>query len=277
MRKRPDWMPICNSFVPSPRPNGHHQYIDDPSMKIGLLGYGKMGKAIEAMAGREGIHVVWSVGREAAAALTVATLREADVVIEFTRPESAFANVTRCLEAGIPVVCGTTGWGSDLPAAESLCREKNGALLWASNFSVGVNLLFAVNRYLASLMQHRPEYRPDATEVHHIHKLDAPSGTAISLLQQVIAEHPQYQGWKEAEDGPPSPYEIPVRAVRQGEVPGTHSIRWQSDVDEITIEHRAHNRQGFAHGALLAAQWIQGRQGVFTMNDVLGINPLRGL
>jgi 4-hydroxy-tetrahydrodipicolinate reductase len=235
-------------------------------MAIGLLGYGKMGKAIEKIAEEQGIAIAWRIGRD-----KLSLLRQADVVIEFTSPESAFPNVCRCLEAGVPVISGTTGWAQDLPRAADLCREKNGAMLWASNFSVGVNLFFALNRYLATLMSNMDGYRAVASETHHIHKLDAPSGTAIGLLEQIIAQNKRYQAWKMTNGEPVSAVEIPITAIRSGEVPGTHEICWQSSVDEICITHRAHNREGFARGAILAAQWIKGRNGVFTISDVLGL------
>lgn len=239
-------------------------------MKIGLLGYGKMGRAIEQIATEQGLDVAWRIGRADLETLDAARLREADVVIEFTRPEAAFDNVMRCLEAGVPVVCGTTGWPGDLPKAQQFCREKNGALLWASNFSVGVNLFFALNRYLARLMEERPEYAPSVTEIHHIHKLDAPSGTALTLTQDILAAATRYDNWVLAPE-PAGPADIPVAAEREGEVPGTHLIQWAGPVDEITIEHRALSRAGFAAGAVLAARWLAGKKGVFGMGDVLGI------
>lgn len=239
-------------------------------MKIGLFGYGKMGAAIEQVTQQQGIEIAWRIRRADVENITPALLRQADVAIEFTRPESALANVLRCLEAGIPVVSGTTGWLDRLPEAEDFCHRQNGALLWASNFSVGVNLFFALNRYLAHLMNERPEYEPSALEIHHIHKLDAPSGTALTLVNELISAVARKSGWALAPT-PASEGEVPVTAIREGEVPGTHRILWQSVVDEISIEHRAHSRTGFAAGAVLAAQWLVGKRGVFGMSDVLGI------
>ncbi|MCB0528309.1 MAG: 4-hydroxy-tetrahydrodipicolinate reductase [Saprospiraceae bacterium] len=239
-------------------------------LKIGLLGYGKMGRAIESLAGEQSVEIAWRISGENQADATPEKLREADVVIEFTRPESAFKNVMNCLEAGVPVVSGTTGWADSLPTAEEYCRKNDGAMLWASNFSVGVNLFFALNRYLSKLMDKRPEYAPSVTEVHHVHKLDAPSGTALSLVQGVIDEVARRSGWT-LQPALTAPEDIPVMAVREGEVPGTHIVRWNSPVDEISIEHRAHSREGFAGGALLAAKWIAGKTGVFNMSDVLGL------
>jgi 4-hydroxy-tetrahydrodipicolinate reductase len=239
-------------------------------MKIGLLGYGKMGKAIDQLALARGWEVVWRIRRDDLPKLTVELLREAEVVIEFTRPEAAFQNVMLCLEAGVPVVCGTTGWQEHLPEAENYCRENGGAMLWASNFSVGVNLFFALNRYLSHLMAQRPEYAAALTEIHHIHKLDAPSGTAITLANDAIAGSGRYQRWQLMPFNSQSDA-LPITSIREGEVPGTHQMLWQSTIDDIKIEHRAHSRTGFASGALLAAEWLRNKQGVFSMNDVLGL------
>ncbi len=237
-------------------------------MKLGIFGYGKMGKAIEQIAEKQGIEVVWRIRRDDSP--SIALLRQADVAIEFTRPEAAFDNVMLCLQAGLPVVSGTTGWQTQLPEAKKYCLENSGAMLWASNFSVGVNLFFALNRRLAQLMADRPEYAASLTETHHIHKLDAPSGTALTLANELIQNADRYSGWSLLPDTPASG-EIPITALREGEVPGTHLVRWQSAIDEISIEHKAHSRVGFAAGAVLAAQWVVGKRGVFEMGDVLGL------
>ena len=242
-------------------------------LKIGLLGYGKMGRAIESLAPEHGIEIAWRVTQENRANATPELLRQADVVIEFTRPEAAFENAMLCLRAGVPVVSGTTGWLEKLPEAQDFCQKNKGALLWASNFSVGVNLFFALNTYLSKLMNGRPEYLPSVIEIHHIHKLDAPSGTALTLVNEIIAKVNRATGWALAPESP-RPGEIPVAAVREGEVPGTHTVKWESATDAISIEHRAHSRAGFASGAILAAQWLAGKQGVFSMKDVLGLNDL---
>lgn len=237
-------------------------------MKLGLFGYGKMGKAIEQIAENQGIEIVWRIRREDNPSPTL--LRQADVIIEFTRPEAALENVMLCLQAGVPVVSGTTGWLDRLPEAQQYCLENKGAMLWASNFSVGVNLFFALNRRLAQLMATRPEYNASMVETHHIHKLDAPSGTALTLANELLANVERYDGWSllPASD---TQGKIPITAIREGEVPGTHLVRWQSPVDEISIEHKAHSRAGFAVGAVLAAQWLVDKQGVFGMGDVLGV------
>ncbi len=239
-------------------------------LKIGLFGYGKMGRAIETIAREQGATIAWRITRENRAAVNHDLLRQADVIIEFSRPEAALENVLACLAAGVPVVSGTTGWAEQLPEAQDYCRKHQGALLWASNFSVGVNLFFAVNHYLARLMDERTEYAAAVTEIHHVHKLDAPSGTALTLVHDLIEQTSRNAGWA-LSPTPPKPGEIPVTAIREGEVPGTHSVVWTGPTDEIRLEHRAHSRTGFAAGAVLAAQWLFERRGVFTMNDVLGI------
>jgi 4-hydroxy-tetrahydrodipicolinate reductase len=238
-------------------------------MKIALLGYGKMGRAIEALALEAGHEVTLRIDLHNQHERAPAYLRQTEVAIEFSRPESAFGNVLACLEAGLPVVCGTTGWLDQLERARELCREKNGAFLYASNFSVGVNLFFALNRYLARLMNDRPDYAPRIDEIHHIHKFDAPSGTAISLAQDMIAACHRLTRWT---DKPPQHTgELPVFSQRLGETPGTHTVTFNSAIDTISIRHEAHSREGFARGALAAAEWIVGKKGVFGMDAVLGL------
>ena len=243
-------------------------------LKIGLLGYGKMGKEIDRLAETQGIDIVWRISSKNLEDRNIETIKEADVVIEFTRPEAAFDNVKACLEAGVPVISGTTGWAEELEKAKEICQSNGGALLWASNFSIGVNLFFALNRYLSSMMGNRPEYAASLSETHHIHKLDAPSGTAISLVQDLIAHISRLNSYKLVETGGNETVPddtVPVTAHRLNEVPGTHQINWQSSVDEITIEHRAKSREGFAMGAITAAKWIAGKRGVFDIGDVLQI------
>lgn len=242
-------------------------------LKIGLFGYGKMGRAIEALAAAQEVQIVWRITRENRVELTTPMLQHADVVIEFTRPEAAFENTMLCLKAGVPVVSGTTGWLDQLPEAQIWCEQNKGALLWASNFSVGVNLFFALNSFLAKMMNERAEYQPALTEIHHVHKLDAPSGTAVTLANEIIARVGRSTGWALAPEAPATGA-IPIAALREGEVPGTHIVQWKSPVDEISIEHRAHSRTGFASGAILAAKWLKGRQGFFSMKDVLGLHTL---
>ncbi len=226
-------------------------------MKIGLFGYGKMGATIAKLALRDGHEIVWRINRENRAEFTPERLREADVAIEFSRPEAAFVNVRDCLLAGLPVVCGTTGWLADLSEARQICLAQNGALFWASNFSVGVNLFFLLNQKLANLMANQPDFRPKMTEIHHIHKLDAPSGTAVTLAEDLILNSKRMGKWilsgaKAAQNLPENT--LKIESIREGEVPGTHIVRWESAVDSIEIMHVAHSREGFAAGAILAAR-----------------------
>ena len=235
-------------------------------MKIALFGYGKMGKAIERIAlGR---------GHEICARINVSTdtdpWEEADVIIDFSLPEVAFANIEKGLGAGIPVISGTTGWPDRYEEATRICKEKKGAFLYASNFSLGVNLFFALNEQLAQLMGARKEYEVKLNETHHIHKLDAPSGTAITLAEAVI-KHTAYGDYHLVGDTEKTKDSLPIESIREGEVPGTHQLIYQSAVDQIELTHTAHNRDGFALGAVIAAEWILGKTGVFTMKDVLNL------
>lgn len=231
-----------------------------------------MGQAVEAQALQRDHEIAWRIGWSNRAELTPERLRQADVVVEFSRPDAALANVMACIEAGVPVVSGTTGWNEKLPQAEQYCREHGGALLWASNFSVGVNLFFALNRYLAQLMDARDEYTPSLEETHHVHKLDAPSGTARTLAEEVMAVSSRIKHWLLANGQPAPPDALPITAIRRGEIPGTHIMRWESAIDTLEIRHTAHSRAGFAAGAVLAAEWIIGKKGVFRMSDVLNLS-----
>lgn len=233
-------------------------------MKIALVGYGKMGKIIDEIAASRGHEVVARLKETP----TADSLNNPDVVIEFSQPEAAFNNIKTCLEHRIPVVCGTTGWLDQKPQAEEIARQNNTAFLYGSNFSLGVNLFFALNEQLAKVMSRFPDYRVQLEEIHHVHKKDAPSGTAISLAEGVIAHHDAFETWKL--DGTAGK-ELGIFAVRQDEVPGTHSVYYQSEVDEIEIKHTAYTRNGFAQGAVIAAEWIIGKTGTFSMKDVLGI------
>lgn len=238
-------------------------------MKIGLLGYGKMGHEIEKIARAHGHEICWTVTSATRETLTPALLTRADVVIEFTTPHAAPANLRFCLENGVPAVSGSTGWYAHLPELRAVCEKHTGALFYASNFSIGVNLFWAVNRYMAGLMARYPEYRAGIEEIHHTQKLDAPSGTAITLAEKTAAAHGTYSGWAHA--GEASETQIPVRALRQDSVPGTHTLTWQSSVDKLVFTHEAFNRSGFASGAVKAAEWLIGKRGVFTMEDLLGL------
>ena len=234
-------------------------------MKIALLGYGRMGKAIEQIAIERGHAIVAMVDKNE----NQGNLSEADVAINFSVPDAAVANIKAAMEKQIPVVCGTTGWLEHLKEVEDYCTQNKSAFIYASNFSVGVNLFFKLNKILAKLMHPHKSYTPQMKEIHHIHKLDAPSGTAITLAEGVF-DQSEYTDW--SIDETKGETTLPITVERTGEVPGTHSIEYKSDVDSISIQHEAHSRQGFALGAVIAAEWIQNKKGVFTMNDVLDIN-----
>lgn len=232
-------------------------------MNIGLFGYGKMGRMIEQVAGQRGHRIAARIDR----AEDPVPFDSLDVAIDFSSPEAAFDNIARCLEAGVPVVSGTTGWLSRYGEACALCQRTGGAFLYASNFSLGVNLFFELNACLARLMDKAPGYAVELEEIHHTQKLDAPSGTAISLAEGIIANS-AYTAWKPETAGAG---EIPVHSRREGDTPGTHTVRYQSAVDRIEIVHTAHNREGFAVGAVVAAEWLAGKKGVFSMRDVLNL------
>ena len=231
-------------------------------MKIALVGYGKMGKIIGEIAESRGHEVVAKLNESP----TLENLNNPDVVIEFSNPEVAFNNIKICLENKIPVVCGTTGWLDQKPEIEKIATENETAFLYGSNFSLGVNLFFALNEKLADLMKNFSEYKVQLEEIHHTHKKDAPSGTAISLAEGIIKNDNRFDAWKLDET---KGNELGIFAIREDEVPGTHSIFYRSEVDEIEIKHTAFNRNGFALGAVIGAEWIQGKKGNFSMKDVL--------
>lgn len=231
-------------------------------MKIALLGYGKMGKVIERIALERGHEIVL----RKSSSDTYEGLEHADVAIDFSIPDSAVANITECLNSNIPVVSGTTGWLEDYSKMTALCEEKNGAFIYGSNFSLGVNLFFELNDYLAKMMSKFNQYSISMEEIHHTQKLDAPSGTAISLAKGIIANS-NYTDW--SLDKNSNENNIYIDAQRIENVPGTHSIFYTSEVDTIEIKHTAHSRDGFALGSVIAAEWLVGRKGVFTMRDVL--------
>lgn len=231
-------------------------------MKIALVGYGKMGKIIDEIATHRNHEIVARLNETP----TSENLKNADVAIEFSNPEVAFNNIKICLENKIPVICGTTGWLDRKPEIEKIAAENNTAFLYGSNFSLGVNLFFALNEKLADLMKNFPEYNVQLEEIHHTHKKDAPSGTAISLAEGIIKNDQRFAGWKLDET---EKTELGIFAIREDEVPGTHSVFYRSEVDEIEIKHTAYSRNGFAQGAVVAAEWIQGKSGNFSMKDVL--------
>lgn len=233
-------------------------------MKIALLGYGRMGKAIEQIANERGHTIVAKIDKNE----NQGKLSEAEVAINFSIPDAAVANIKAAMEKQIPVVCGTTGWLEQLKEVEDFCLQNKTAFLYASNFSVGVNLFFKLNEVLAKLMHPHKNYSAAMKEIHHIHKLDAPSGTAITLAEGIF-DQSKYTDW--SIDDTKGDSTLPIAVERTGEVSGTHSIEYKSSVDSISIQHEAHSRQGFALGAVIAAEWIQDKKGVFTMNDVLDI------
>lgn len=231
-------------------------------MKIALVGYGKMGKIIDEIATKKGHNIVARLNETPSSG----NLNNPDVVIEFSNPEVAFENIKICLENKIPVICGTTGWLERKSEIEKIAAENNTAFLYGSNFSLGVNLFFTLNEKLADLMKDFNDFNVQLEEIHHTHKKDAPSGTAISLAEGIIKNNEKFDEFKLDET---SENKLGIIARREDEVPGTHSVFYRSDVDEIEIKHTAFNRNGFASGAIIAAEWIQGKTGNFTMQDVL--------
>ncbi|TDD76068.1 4-hydroxy-tetrahydrodipicolinate reductase [Flavobacterium caseinilyticum] len=230
-------------------------------MKIALLGYGKMGQVIERIAIERGHEIVLKKDENS----TFEGLSNADVAIDFSVPTAAVSNISSCFNANIPVISGTTGWLENYDEVAALCYEKNGALISSSNFSLGVNVFFELNEYLAKIMSKFESYKVEMEEIHHTQKLDEPSGTAISLANGII-ENSKYNNWTLKN---PEANQIHIEAKRSGTVPGTHIVTYNSAVDAIEIKHTAHNREGFAIGAVIAAEWIIGKQGIFTMKDVL--------
>ena len=232
-------------------------------MKIGLLGYGKMGKAIEQIALKREHSITLKVDKDTESYV----LDDVDVAIDFSTPDSAVDNIVNCFNHNIPVISGTTGWLEHYDDVLALCKEKNGTFLYASNFSLGVNIFFELNRTLSKLMANLPEYNISLEEIHHTQKLDAPSGTAITLAEDII-KNSKYDTWTLDAAKPKA---LHINAKRIENVPGTHQVTYTSAVDIIEIKHTAHNREGFALGAVIAAEWIAGKKGVFSMKDVLNI------
>lgn len=241
-------------------------------MKIALIGYGKMGHAIERIAKERGHEIVAIIDADNTDDFNSPAFASADVAIEFTTPATAAHNCLRAFSHGVPVVCGSTGWADRMPEMKEMCDRGEGTLLWSSNFSIGVNIFFAVNRCLASLMQGFPQYHPEMTEVHHIHKLDHPSGTAITLAEGIIDKNERISAWTEQSPAPTDAdgrEEMTINHRREGEVPGTHIVTWDSPVDTITIEHRAKSREGFALGAVVAAEWLRDKKGFHTIDEMM--------
>ena len=236
-------------------------------MNIALIGYGKMGHAIEEIAISRGHQVVLRVGIENIEDNTVENIRRADVAIEFSGPDIAVENLKRCIDAGTPVVCGTTGWLERYDEIKKYCAARDGAFLYASNFSIGVNIFFELNSYLAKMMDGHKEYTISLEEIHHTQKKDAPSGTAITLAEGILNRQSDKQKWVNEPSKDPSI--LPIISIREDPAPGTHKVEYHSAVDDITITHTAHSRKGFALGAVLAAEFLKDKKGVFGMKDVL--------
>lgn len=234
-------------------------------MKIALFGYGKMGKVIDKIAKNRGHKIIYRIDENS----INYDLKKVDVAIDFSTPKAAFSNINMALENSIPIISGTTGWLDNYNNAVKLCNEKKGAFLYASNFSLGVNIFFEINRQLAKIMSNHPEYVIKMKEIHHIEKIDAPSGTAITLAESIIKET-DYQKWSLNKDFKEN--EISIEAQRLSDKTGTHEVIYKSDIDEIKIKHAAVNREGFGLGAVIAAEWLIGKKGVFSMKDVLNIN-----
>jgi len=234
-------------------------------MKIALFGYGKMGKIVEKIAKNRGHEIIFKIDKNS----SHYDLNNVDIAIDFSTPKSALSNISKALENCIPIISGTTGWTEQYNKAVKLCNEKNGAFLYASNFSLGVNIFFEINRNLAKIMNNYTEYKIKMKEIHHIEKIDAPSGTAITLAGSII-EETNYQKWSLGNDFKED--EISIESQRISDNTGTHEVVFKSEVDEIKIKHVAGNREGFGLGAVIAAEWIIGKKGVFSMKDVLNIN-----
>jgi 4-hydroxy-tetrahydrodipicolinate reductase len=238
-------------------------------MKIAIIGYGKMGKAIEEIAIAKGHEIVLKIDAYNTSDFTKENVQKANVAIEFTGPHTAFENITKCIQWAVPVISGSTGWLDNFEKAKKLCEEKKGCLIYASNFSIGVNLFFEINKKVAALMESYENYDVAMTETHHTEKKDAPSGTAISLAEQILAEIGRKNKWVNEQSNEAS--DLIIRSERIDPTPGTHSVTYDSPIDSIEITHTAHTRKGFAGGAVLAAEFANNKMGIFTMKDVLGL------
>ena len=241
-------------------------------MKFALIGYGKMGKTIEQVIKdqNKGDEIVLIIGEDNLQELTIDNLRKVDVAIEFTRPDAAIPNINLCFDAGVPVVVGTTAWLNRLDEVKKQCEEKNGALFYAPNFSIGVNIFFEINRRLAAIMDTQPQYEVNMEEIHHTEKLDSPSGTAIKTAEVIMQHLKRKTQWQLTDDKAVDHTEsLLITAKRTPDVPGTHIVTYSSDADDIQVIHQAKTRRGFAEGAVMAARWLKGRKGVYEMKDLL--------
>lgn len=239
-------------------------------MNIAIIGYGKMGKTIEAIAVQRGHQIVLKINSSNIEDFDAAHLENVDVAIEFTSPEAAFENVMKLIANKVPVVCGSTGWNEQKQIAIDACLAENVGFIWASNFSIGVNLFWEINKKMAQIMMPHNEYNLSIIETHHTQKKDAPSGTAITTAEQILNINPIWNSWKLGDDVQVG--ELPIIAHRIENVPGTHLVKYNSDIDEITLIHTAHSREGFALGAVVAAEYIKDKVGYFGMSDVLGLS-----
>ena len=238
-------------------------------MKIALFGYGKMGKEIEKIAIERGHTINLKIDVNNINSISKGDLQKCDVAIEFSTPHSAISNMTICFDAALPVVVGTTGWYDKSEEIKKLCTEKNACLFYASNFSIGVNIFFKVNEYLAKMMNNYSDYNVSIEEIHHVHKLDSPSGTGISLANQITSNLTRKKRW--VNESSNNSEELEIISKREAEVPGTHIVKHHSAIDDIEIIHKAHNRKGFAVGAVLAAEFIKGKKGIYGMNDMMSL------
>lgn len=246
-------------------------------MKIVLLGYGKMGQLIEKFALKRGHEVVLIVDANNRDSIGVADLEGADVAIDFSTPEAALSNISLCFESNLPIVMGTTGWYEHMQEVKETCLEAEQALLYGSNFSIGVNVFFHINRLLARAMDPYKQYDVQVEEIHHIHKLDAPSGTAITIAEGILDNYTSKSSWVNEVVGAENdvinkPDELLIESLRIEEVPGTHTVLYSSEVDQIEFKHTAHNRDGFALGAVVAAEWLEGRTGFFQVTEIFDFN-----
>lgn len=241
----------------------------EKKLNILIIGYGKMGREIEAVALSKGHQIIHKI--DTANDWDLLDPSKADVAIDFSMPEIALANINKCMELNIPLVMGTTGWYDQMQQVEEEVKKQNASFLWASNFSLGVNITFYMNQKLAQIMSEFSDYRADIHEIHHTQKLDAPSGTAISLANGILSNTDKYQNWELVEkDQTPQENNLPVTYGREGDVKGTHIITYENEIDKISLKHEAKTRKGFAVGAVLAAEWLVGKQGFFNIKDVLG-------
>lgn len=238
-------------------------------MKIAIIGYGRMGHLVAEIAKERGHEIVAVIDEDNREDFRSEAFKSADVAIEFSVPDAGCDNIKECFNAGVPVVSGTTGLGAKIDTLKNLCDEGKGTLLHSSNFSIGVNIFRALNRYMARIMIDFSSYHPYISETHHIHKLDHPSGTAVTLAEELVENNPNVEGWYEPTLEKKDISWLPVSTVREGEVPGIHTIKWESDVDYISLTHSAKSRAGFAFGAVRAAEWLSGRKGFFTMGEML--------